>query len=75
MNLFRSMHPEKAAEVAETAVFSAMHALVDRLAVAGSAVLIPAHQQGTSLGDTTKHTAMPHTWRNRIIPHAGVKIP
>lgn len=75
MNLFRSMHPEKTAEVAEAAVFSAMHALVDRLAEAGPAMLLPVLRERAASDDATKHTAMPGAWRNRIVPNAGVKIP
>ena len=71
MNPFRSAHIEESPESAEYTVFSAMHALVERLSTAAPVVGARRHASG----DGGKHTAMPSAWRNGIVPNAGVKIP
>lgn len=75
MNPFRSAHIEESPESAEYAVFSAMHALVERLAVAAPAAAPVVGARRHASGDVGKHTAMPSAWRNGIVPNAGVKIP
>ena len=72
---FRPARIQEKPEIAELQVFSAMHALVDRLAASAPSKGAYRHAEAFAAGPGAKHTPASADWHNGIVPGVGVIIP
>lgn len=75
MSSFNPIRIGKTPENTEEQVFSAMHALIARLAASVAKPEPGRHADAYASGLRAKHTPAPVVWRNGIIPVTGEIIP